>query len=433
MLARIPGILLCLLLPLLLGGVQAQHRAILMMGGATSGDVTTPCVVADLSRTSITTFDVTCSGFGTPKAAVALWTGVTSGNTQHATLLENSIGFTDGTNQFATSYLATSGSPTQTGRRRVTDEMFVDMFTSTGVVDGEANFSAWTTNGITYNQADAVGTATRFHTVLFGGADFTAVVGNLTANATSGGTAAVTGLGFQPEIILFISAYTASNDAFVDDIQNCFGVAVRGIGQGSVGFFSDDGLTTSDSSVLVEDRYACVHNDGINPLHAIEVTAWGSDGFTVTSRIGSVSNVVYGYMAINLVNKTTFFKVIDLPNATGTATFSGLGSVTPDFASILAGSATATRTVQTGNTHAMSAAMAFFSSATAGNIAGNHRDAVTSMAANSHFNTNAIAMDDGAGAQSHVATFVDASSGQYRLSFSVATVVYKAITWGWGN
>lgn len=422
--------LLCVLLPFLLGGIQAQHRVLLSMGAAPSGTITTPCIVPSLTQTSTGTFDVTCSGFGTAKGVITLGTEVASGNTAHTTVTEAGVGFTDGTAQFFRLHNATG---TSSRRRQYDAETIAGIF-SGGSVDGEANFDSFITNGVRFNTGDAWGGQTRFHTILLGGSALSVKVGSVTASATNGGTVSVTGVGFLADIVIVSSSYSGTLNSTLTPAHFCYGVAVRSKGQGSIGYYADFSGTTKESSVSVEDRYACTHQDNINFLQAIEIGNFGSDGFDVTSRIGSVSGIAYHFMALSLGGvKSTFFKVVDMPTSTGNQSETGLG-VTPEYVHLLYSSATATRTVTTGSTNASSAGISSFTSSTSGVIGWIARDDVTGTNGRTSFNTNVLDFDLPDASDAHIGTFVSFGSGQYTLNLTAVTSpAKKALVWGWGN
>lgn len=190
-------------------------------------------------------------------------------------------------------------------------------------VDVEFDFVSFDADGFTLdNVAGSSGPEILY--LALGGDDITDVaVGQWTF--TSGtGSLSVTGVGFQPDLVLF-SGCSGQTNTWNDHALGFFGAAISSTEEAVLGFADRDAQSTS-----ITDRYQrsnrCValpYNEGIHT--EAEFTSMDSDGFTINKLNAPGSNQAgYGYIAL----KGDFNKKIhiwDDPTSTGSHSETGVG------------------------------------------------------------------------------------------------------------
>jgi hypothetical protein len=160
-------------------------------------------------RSGTGTQDITGVGF-TPKALV-FWTTLRTAQDGFESAAQRfCFGFSDGTNHAAVSHASASGGlDTAFGHRNDCCLLIVDLdesVNSVGVV------SALSADGFTVNWTTAAGHANVLINFLaIGGTNVSAKVGDVVTSGSTG-TQSVTGVGFEPDLVLFL-AYPASSNA----------------------------------------------------------------------------------------------------------------------------------------------------------------------------------------------------------------------------
>lgn len=260
--------MIVLLILILLGGpAYAQGVAVVQSAAPTSNGGTQ---------------DFTSTGFGTPVCAMFFLSYGTAAGTavSHGMV---SIGFSDFTNMRGVSVATEStGAAQDTGAIRNASNL-VSQLSTDQTTDGTAT-AATITDGVRLTWADAPPSAYLVTAVMFNSRMFSnCSVGTITPSGVLDGTAAVSGLGWQPDLIL--AAYAgATTHARVS-----FGVAIAdsGVVQYAVSTGMTDGLATSDmQSRVTNNRIAYYPPDtGTN----LEVTSFDSGGFTLATRDGTAS------------------------------------------------------------------------------------------------------------------------------------------------
>lgn len=151
--------------------------------------------------------DITTSDLGgeTPKACILLYgRGAVSGTIgDHSNY---NIGVCDGTNQRAASFALRNGT---SGANRVgkTDKIIMMNGPTTGVIESEAAFVEFITNGVRINWTTASADGFLITALFFSGSDWTAAVGDSSATIGAGTTVA---LGWQPDAVFLFG----QNDTF---------------------------------------------------------------------------------------------------------------------------------------------------------------------------------------------------------------------------
>jgi hypothetical protein len=201
--------------------------------------------------------------------------------------------------------------------------------------------------------------------IFFTGSDVQANVGFLPLGLTNGTTASVTGLTFQPDLILASGAGFGTNANNYDG-KLSFGCATRfgSIKNSSSAFRMRNNLTTSVGTTVSEyfsdgRCFSIFSNVTATAIATADVTAFNNDGFTVTSRStftsGSTNQMLY--MAI----KGPSSNIFDLQNFTSSTSTGISGIATSDFIpSLVLGALGTVTTINTETTSNDSTGISFF-------------------------------------------------------------------------
>jgi hypothetical protein len=151
---------------------------------------------------------------------------------------------------------------------------------------------------------------------------------------TTTGTDVITGVGFQPKIIIFFStADFAADDAFAADYNFRFGVATdtTAANQGGMASYSQDGASVTNCDRVWNSTGALVREVGHSPTIVGAVSAIGSDGFTVNwTTVDGTAHRIH-YICIGGTDITNVKSgILTSPTATGNVSYTGPG-FQPDF------------------------------------------------------------------------------------------------------
>ena len=276
-------------------------------------------VVADVTTVACNTSTgeqtITISGLGvTPKAAIFICTSATVADTNTAHV-QYSYGFTDGTNHRVTTNRAKDANNTELADRRgATNEVVMILNTGNNNVNGEANFVSFNADNVIINWGNAPGSAFLLTVILVGGADFSAFVGDFNQSITEDSTFAVTGVGFKPDVINAFGSYTSNpfGDATAGTCRLCVGWANRDTTDDSgdqnrcLAFKIHDGAAVGDPRAQYRNSLFTAADADVGDV-GLQLdpasTAFGSDGFTVTSRNGIFAGrIAYLAMSFGGVN-----------------------------------------------------------------------------------------------------------------------------------
>ena len=256
----------------------------------------TAVVTQSLTATASGTTDFTSSGFGTPTAAIVIVSNANTGSNPQANG-NISIGFWDGTSQACCSVTTTDASTdAATFRLNRTDYIAALVSnTSTWVAGYQASAI---TDGIRLTLAVDNTGALRYATVILI-SGVSAKVVSITPNATADGTQASSSLGFEPGAVLFTttgfvgSTPNSGSTQTVEAILS-FGAATADGTHRMQTWASKNAAAASELTALFSETRAVgqVFNGATN--WTAEVTTWGADTFTLTTRDGgSGGDTVY--------------------------------------------------------------------------------------------------------------------------------------------
>lgn len=250
---------------------------------------TVAVVRSTLPTTASGTVDLTKTSFGTPSAAIVFFCQANTTNNPAAIGII-SVGFWDGTNQRGVGIaVSDSVSPTLDYKDGSTTAI------PQGNPPGSVRYYAISavTDGIrlTYSSGSGTPPARYVTAILLSG--ISASAGSITPNASIGGTQASGSLGFAPKMVFFATVGSSSfgEDGPVDASLS-FGVAESAGSTNRVVALGDvNGASTTASSAFYSESYAmCELTTGLS--WAADVTTFGADTFTITTRNAAGGDVV---------------------------------------------------------------------------------------------------------------------------------------------
>jgi hypothetical protein len=249
-------------------------------------------VRATLGSTLNATTDFTSSGFGTVAAAIIIACNAhTTANPE--TNIVFHVGFWDGTNQRASTIAALDASGTASTTRHSDDSYAL-------VSSGP---SGWTASAITDGirltlNPDATSISRYCTVILLGG--ISAKVLTFTPNATQNSTQASASLGFAPKLVFFttIGNTLADTASTTQDAQLSFGFAADDATHRMIAFNSKHGAADEDATLQYSETRAVGQVSSGSLVWSGEVTTFGADTFTMTTRDGGTSSDVTFALAL---------------------------------------------------------------------------------------------------------------------------------------
>lgn len=259
--------------------------------------------------TSGSTSVITVSGLSfQPKFMLTQWnsrntTGITSAE------LQRGLGFSDGTNQYATAYGVQDNRATtsrsQAAQRN--DSVIFDMSVAGGTLTGRLS-AAFTSDGYTLTPNVATGASFLVEVTVFGGTSIAAVVGSR-SSPTSAGNFATTVTGITPNIVLIGhggSRATAGFNAMEGSQASFgFGVGTSSSARWSAAVAEAGGVgTTSGGGIFRTDRVANFILPGTMTIEStFDLVSFAADTFTLNKAGSDTSRASqFGYAALALTD-----------------------------------------------------------------------------------------------------------------------------------
>jgi hypothetical protein len=249
-------------------------------------------VRATLGSTLNATTDFTSSGFGTVSAAIIIASSANTGANPDSNLGFH-VGFWDGTNQRASLITAVDAGGT-TATARMSDDSYAVVGTGP---------SGWAASAITDGirltlNPDATSIGRYCTVILLGG--ISAKVLTFTPNATQNSTQASASLGFAPKLVFFTSIgnTTADTASGTLEAQLSFGFAADDTTHRMVAFSSKHGAADEDATIQYSETRAVGQVVSGSLVWSGEVTTFGADTFTMTTRDGGTSSDVTFALAL---------------------------------------------------------------------------------------------------------------------------------------
>lgn len=294
----------------------------------------TSCVITDTLPADSTPKSFTRSGFGTPDAAIVIIGRANTVNNPQPEF-DVSIGFWDGTNQYAASAHAIDNLDTTiTSRFRYSNRIGGFRYH-----DGTnyVNIAQWTianvTDGVQFTLTDDNTGAGHHATVIL----FKGLTNKKVGTFAFPGTASevdVSDVGFKPDVVFMVDPVsgTAYSTALAESAEGShinFGVAHNSsadvISQAGVTFASYNAVGTSQVNTSIHDKilrrwYA----DSTPASFTTSISAFDANGFSVTPS-GATSSRPF-YLALELPDPDdAYVGIIDSKTSTGTQAYTGVG------------------------------------------------------------------------------------------------------------
>lgn len=384
---------------------------------------TVAVVRATLTATAAGTTDFTKSGFGVVAAALIFVCEANSGANPAVNAMM-SIGFWDGTNQRVMMAHSVDGGASSTTRRSSNDAF--------GVLTRDANDSQYTVSAVTDGirlTLTTDNTAIQRHctVLLIGGVSAHT---NTIVATTQNNTTESASLGHAPQIVFFTSHGTTTADTSATVAILSFGFARsdgthRLISYGSATAAADAAVDIAYSETRAVGQYfsGTIAWSG-------EVTTFGSDTFTMTTRDGNSGSDVAFFLSLGGADLS--FDVGTLTTATGTGPDTPIATDVPVEALLIALSTQSATGISTsGDTaHGIMIGLADADGQFAHNLS--DEDAAATINANSASKADrAIDLDIGAsGSPSDlVDATVDLNASDFTLDYSAVSATARKGWW----
>ena len=243
------------------------------------------------------------TGLGiTPDALIFLANIMTAaGNASDAQM---SVGFSTGaSNQVSAGYNSNDASASSDVVRQVLTNRVVGTYTGgTTVANLNADLTSHDADGFTLNYNNTISGADISYLGLSGSDVNGATAGNF-ASATATGNQAITGVGFQPNLVLFITNLQTVSG--VANNNSCFSFgATDGTNQWACGIgLQNAQATMNNRRAFYNNRCILVPSAGANTIaHDAVITSFDADGFTVNWQTAPGAAYIIGYLALSVTN-----------------------------------------------------------------------------------------------------------------------------------
>lgn len=216
-----------------------------------------------------------------------------------------SVGFATGSGtQVTAGYNSNDGSASSDVVRDVLTNRVVGAYTG-GATTAELNADL--------TSLDADGFTLNYNTVLTGadisylglsGTDVNGATAGNFASATATGTQAVTGIGFQPNLVLFITNLQTVSGTANNNSCFSFGVAASSTARWACGIGMQNAQTTMNNRrAFYDNRCILVAAAGSNAVaHDADFVSMDADGFTIDWQTAPGAAYLVGYIALSVTN-----------------------------------------------------------------------------------------------------------------------------------
>lgn len=272
--------------------------------------------------------DFTVPGFGTPSGAIVFVSEAYDGDTSpvHAKM---SIGFWDGTTTGCGTAMSNDGvSTTQNFRRMLSTTPRIVSIQQYGAVTIASYSISNITDGVRITmESDNTGVG-RHAVVVLLPSDWDVDVTKMTMASSQDGISQNSSLSFEPDFVLGVCVGESDEAGSTHNIMS-WGCAINDGSetQRMAAVFDEDGLTgsSSDSGSYLSTEYFTgqYFRDALS--WGGEITAFASDGYTITTRLaGSGSDIVL-VMAVNTGGQSFDLRTTTTPTSTGEQAVTSLG------------------------------------------------------------------------------------------------------------
>jgi hypothetical protein len=252
-----------------------------------------------------------------PKAVIFFWTAQTStGNNPEVAV---GYGFTTGPlNERAIAMAADDDDTTGDAVRRQSQSNAIIILDPDGTeFRAAAELTSFDADGFTINWTTNESVATIIHYIAIGGSDLTNALASSFTITTGAGTQSITGVGFRPDFLMFISMDTTTMDStLLDTAKASIGFASSPTEEAGIGVaLSPTGIAISDTFVRQRTDNAIVELTDAGAEDTLaDLQSFDSDGFTI-NKSSSSDATVFHYLAL----KGGGYKVGSFNKSTGAA------------------------------------------------------------------------------------------------------------------
>ena len=276
---------------------------------------TVAVIRATLTATGAASTDFTKASFGTPTAAIIILCNAASG-ANPITGAAMSVGFWDGANQRVISnYMVDNVADSQTDR--FSDDSYGAVISTNGGIVCAYTVSA-ITDGIRLTLSVDNTAGQRFCTVLLL-SGVSAKAGSIVPGTTQNSTANSASLGFAPKLIFFADIVGAAADTNTTTAALGFGFAEVAPLHRSIVMRASDAAAAEEASAYYSETRVGMAISASAYSWGYEVTTFGADTFTLTSRDGAPGSRILFFLALGGADLSYDVGSLSTPTATGDA------------------------------------------------------------------------------------------------------------------
>jgi hypothetical protein len=257
-----------------------------------------------------------------PKAVIFFWTRQTA--TGFAARQSSGFGFTTGSsNERAVSYDEDDAASTSNSGVRKSASRVILM--RNGSTVAQAELTSFDPDGFTINWTANETRADIIHYLALGGDGLTNTVASSFELTSSGGNQAVTGVGFRPDMVLFLTGGDGPIDFDFDKARLVLGMATGPTEQAALVVASQDDNSANTNKVSQQrtDAVILLTTDSGTQNAVADLVSMDADGFTVNkSDAPSVTETIYFLALRGGQHRVGSF---NQPASTGKSTVTGSG------------------------------------------------------------------------------------------------------------
>lgn len=244
--------------------------------------------------TSTGTQDIT--GLGFDPTLVLFFATITNTTEGVATTARFSIGAgVSSTRRFANGVFAGDNTNPPNAKRYLSGSQVVTQINNTTLVCA-VDYEGPITDGFRVDVTTAPAASTRIMYVAIGGAGFSADAGTFTTRATDGNQA-YTGVGFQPDTMMYTGRVGTALDTLAASIQFAIGAAKSSSNRGFSGIGQNDASSNTRSEWNASQAIGSASGAGTVGNRA-DLVSFDADGWTMSWTDTSGTNTYLGYIAM---------------------------------------------------------------------------------------------------------------------------------------